>query len=165
MQSYVARIESTSVPDRIQIVPNHMRTSTASRAHPPSASGERPGAITFTGSNTAERRLAVRYPLELGIRFRSLSEKSSFSGVGLVVNASRRGVLVVSRDDITVGARVEMLLDWPFRLDGRIPLQLVAAGRVLRRGKSGFAATIERYEFRTLRSSCLSSDQFTSLRC
>jgi hypothetical protein len=60
---------------------------------------------------------------------------------------------VVSQDKIRLGAQVEMTLEWPFLLDSRIPLQLFATGRILRRGASGFAATIERYEFRTRRIS------------
>jgi hypothetical protein len=38
-------------------------------------------------------------------------------------------------------------------LDGRIPLQLFAVGVVLRRGASDFAATFQRYQFRTMRRS------------
>jgi hypothetical protein len=60
---------------------------------------------------------------------------------------------VVSDDEITLGAEVEMTLEWPFLLDGRIPLQLFATGRVVRRGASGFGATIDRHEFRTRRCS------------
>jgi len=60
---------------------------------------------------------------------------------------------VASEHQITVGALVEMSIEWPSMIDGRIPLQLVAVGRILRReeccGTSRFAATFERYEFRT----------------
>ena len=111
-----------------------------------------------------ERRIAVRYTLELGVRFRSLSQTSPFSGTGRVINASRGGVLVASLDTIRVGAQVEMTIEWPFLLDGRIPLQLIASGRILRRGASDFAATIERYVFRTVRSSSLTADLFAIRR-
>jgi hypothetical protein len=93
--------------------------------------------------------------VELSVHFHSVSQTSPFSGVGRVVNASSGGVLVVSQDKVRLGAQVEMTLEWPFLLDGRIPLQLFAVGRVLRRGASDFVATIERYEFRTMRSSSL----------
>ncbi len=64
---------------------------------------------------------------------------------------------MASTQQIIVGALVEMNIEWPFLIDGRIPLQLVAIGRVLRQdatlGASHFAATFERYEFRTIKRS------------
>jgi len=146
----------------MELVLSGMRTSTPALAKLASLLGEHAGTIISNGFHAPERRLATRYPVELSVRFRSKSQRSPFFGVGRVVNASRGGVLVVSRDEITVGSQVEMLMDWPFRLDGRIPLQLFAAGRVLRRGTSDFVATIERYELRTVRSSNFAPDLFTT---
>ena len=106
----------------------------------------------------AERRFKFRYPLNLSVRFRSLSQTSLFSGAGRTVNLSSKGVLVVSQQvvpqaEIGVNARLEMNIEWPSLLEGRIPLQLFAVGIVVRRGASDFAATFERYQFRTMRSS------------
>ena len=109
------------------------------------------------GPVPAERRQNFRYPLELRVRFRSCSAAHSFSGAGKALNLSSGGVLVASTQQIIVGALVEMNIEWPFLIDGRIPLQLVAVGRVLRQdatlGASHFAATLERYEFRTVKRS------------
>jgi len=71
---------------------------------------------------------------------------------------SSGGVLVVtdhllSQHDIRVGSAVGMTLEWPVLLEGKIPLQLFAVGRVVRRGTFEFAATFERYQFRTMRIS------------
>src|SRR5277367_6494043 len=123
-----------------------MLTSTPSLAAIPSLFKEHPKAIISSWPIAAERRSAVRYSVELSVRFRALSQTSPFCGAGRVVNASRGGVWVVSEDKIRLGAQVEMTLEWPFLLDGRIPLRLFATGRILRRGASGFAATMERYE-------------------
>jgi hypothetical protein len=68
---------------------------------------------------------------------------------------SSGGILVVSQHAIVVGELVELRIEWPLLLDGRIPLQLIATGRVLRGGTFHFAAAFERHEFRTLRSSSL----------
>lgn len=109
------------------------------------------------GPVPAERRQNFRYPLKLRVRFRSCSVAHSFSGAGKALNLSSGGVLVASTQQIIVGALVEMNIEWPFLIDGRIPLQLVAVGRVLRQdatlGASHFAATLERYEFRTVKRS------------
>jgi PilZ domain len=111
------------------------------RAYPLESPGER-----------HERRLKSRYALDLTVRFRASAPGSSVSGEGLAVNLSSGGVLVASRNQIAVGSLVEMSIAWPLLLDGRTPLQLIAVGRVLRRGARHFAATFERHEFRTMKS-------------
>jgi hypothetical protein len=68
-----------------------------------------------------------------------------------VVNISSGGALVafrVSRREISVGAQVEIRIEWPCLLEGRIPLQLFAVGCVLRRGASDFAVAFEVHQFR-----------------
>lgn len=106
----------------------------------------------------AERRFKFRYPLELGVRFCSSSAGPSFSGAGVVVNLSSGGILVASEHEVTEGALVEMRIEWPSLLNGRVPLQLVAVGRILRRDASQFAATFERHQFRTMKSSSVTPD-------
>ena len=92
---------------------------------------------------SADRRQRYRYSLKLGVRFGS-SE-------GMIVNMSSGGVLIASSNQPPVGELVEMRIEWPSLLDGRIPLQLIAMGRILRQGPSRFAAALERYEFRTVK--------------
>jgi hypothetical protein len=99
----------------------------------------------------AERRVKFRYPLDLTVRFRCPTAGSS--GEGLAVNLSSGGVLVASRHQIALGSVVEMSIEWPLLLNGETPLQLIAVGRVLRRGSYHFAAKFERHEFRTMKSS------------
>ena|SRR5579863_3645395 len=114
------------------------------------------GARLSSSTVPAERRLKVRYPLDLGVRFRLISGKPGFWGVGRTVNVSSGGVLVflqhVAQHGISAGARIEISIEWPSLLDEKIPLQLVASGQVLRLGASVFAATLERHQFRTMSS-------------
>jgi hypothetical protein len=117
-------------------------------------------AIVTGGLPRAERRFKSRYPLDLNVRFRCLSG-SFFSGMGQTVNLSSGGILVVSREpvsqhEMSVGALLEMRIEWPSMLDGKVPLQLIAVGRVVRRRAAGFAATFEQYKFRTASASQLS---------
>ena len=100
----------------------------------------------------AERRVKVRYPLDLSVRFRYFHAGSRFSGAGLTVNLSSGGALVASKHRTHVGVLVEMSMEWPSMLDGRVSLQLIAVGRVVRIGPSLFAVSFERHEFRTMRS-------------
>lgn len=108
----------------------------------------------FDQAISAERRSKVRYPLNLSVRFRSLSVSPGFSGVGRTVNLSSSGILVffehIALDEIRVGAALQMSIEWPSLLDDRIPLQLFAAGRILRLDSSTFAAALDRHQFRTM---------------
>ena len=96
-----------------------------------------------------ERRSKVRFPLELRVRFRSLGKTHSVAGIGLVVNMSSGGVLVAYPHEISLGASMELSMEWPPRLDGRVPLQFVAVGTVVRRERFRFAVGLERHHFRT----------------
>ena len=112
------------------------------------------GALVATRPTRSERRSKFRFPLDLTVRFRPLTG-SLFSGAGRAVNVSSGGVLVVSQrvvspKEISVGALVEMSIEWPSLLDGKVPLQLFAVGCVVRRRTFDFAAAFERYQFRTL---------------
>lgn len=113
--------------------------------------------IVFDQPLGDERRSKVRYTLDLSIRFRSVSGSTLVSGAGRTLNLSSGGVLVFSEhvalNEIGGSAVLEMSIEWPFMLDNRIPLQLFAVGRILRRGTSTFAARFDRHQFRTRSSS------------
>jgi len=120
--------------------------------------GERHRATVLSWPIQAERRSKVRYPLYLGVRFRYFAEGSLLFGVGRTVDVSSSGVLVtspriISPHEIRAGVDVEMSIEWPPLLDGRISLQLFAMGRVVRLEPFHFAASFERHELRTMKSS------------
>jgi hypothetical protein len=106
------------------------------------------GAIS--GRVPFERRSRARFPLELRVNFRSLNRRSSFEGAGWIANISSSGVLVQSPSGVRVGARLELKIELPMRLDGLIALQLVARGRIVRCEGSRFAVSVTRYQFRTM---------------
>jgi hypothetical protein len=64
---------------------------------------------------------------------------------------SSAGVLVASETQLRPGARVELSIEWPSLLDGQVPLQLVAAGTIVRCEASYFAVRLIRHQFRTTR--------------
>jgi len=137
-----------------------MPTWTHSSARTLSFPEEHSGQIVASRPIRAERRSKLRYPLDLSVRFRPISGKFPFSGAGRAVNVSSGGLLVVSQHIVSqrvinVGEHVELSIEWPSLLDGKIPLQLFAVGRVVRSRASVFAAAFERYQFRTVRSSNL----------
>ena len=98
----------------------------------------------FLQSEVLERRSKVRFPLELRVRYRSLARRCPAEGTGVVMNMSRSGVLVSSDHAISEGVRVELNIEWPSLLDGRVPLQVVTVGRVVRCEPSRFAVVLAR---------------------
>ena len=98
-----------------------------------------------------ERRSSVRYPLVLEVRYLIRAGKCS-SGTGQTVNMSSGGILISSQHRMEVGTQIEASLRWPWSLDGKVPLQLVAVGRIVRSGAHFFAVNLERHHFRTMKS-------------
>ena len=96
-----------------------------------------------------ERRSTRRYPLQLQVRYRATSARLSLSGSGQTLNISSAGLLIASSQAVREGLRLQLNVDWPWLLDDRTPLQLIAESRVVRADASQFAVTLERYQFRT----------------
>lgn len=134
---------------------NHNMTSTHSFTRVLSFPEGYRDPFSINGPIPPERRLKSRFAFDLSVRFRFLCGTSCYSGVGRAINVSSCGVLVStehagSRYHLRLGAQVEMSFEWPALLDGKIPLQLLAVGLVVRFTTSVFAATLVRYEFRTM---------------
>jgi hypothetical protein len=67
------------------------------------------------------------------------------------MNMSSTGVLIACRHEIDAGTRLELNIEWPCMLDGRVPLQLVTSGTVARCETSSFAVVLGHHQFRTIR--------------
>src|SRR5579859_5083195 len=98
----------------------------------------------FAPPVSIERRSRDRFPLQLPVRYRTIGRGPAFGGVGCVVNMSSGGVLVGYQHEISPGTRMELNIEWPSLLDGRVPLQLVMVGRVVRCETSGIALVLAR---------------------
>ena len=98
-----------------------------------------------------DRRSKRRFPINLTVRYRSLNRRDAFCGVGSTVNVSSKGLLISGPGGVELGARIEVTMEWPFVLGGRIPLQLVTRGQIVRQEESSFAVTFKRYQLRTRR--------------
>ena len=99
-----------------------------------------------------ERRSKVRFPLGLLVSYRALGRGSQCSGDGWVVNMNRSGALVSAGHEVKVGKRMELSIEWPFLLYGRVPGHLVTEGEVVRCDTSSFAMTLTRCQFRTAKN-------------
>jgi hypothetical protein len=94
-------------------------------------------------SPSTDRRSRVRFPLDLAFSCRTLERRVRY-GAGRTVNISSAGILVESPDTFAPGTSVELTAEWPVRLQGWIPLQLVVTGSVVRCELCRFAMTADR---------------------
>jgi hypothetical protein len=65
-------------------------------------------------------------------------------------NISSGGIFFfTSGEFFAPGTLAELSIAWPMLLNNRVPMKLLAFGRVVRSDASGTAVAISRYEFRT----------------
>jgi hypothetical protein len=101
---------------------------------------------TLQDPEVNDRRGAKRFPLELDVQYRVLHEHAVS---GRTINISSNGVLFTTCESLAQGVRVEMAIDWPVRLEGRVRLRLVAIGIVVRTDGATAAVRMARHHFRT----------------
>jgi hypothetical protein len=91
-----------------------------------------------------DRRSQRRFPMFIYLRY----IVSGVEGVGRTLNISSNGAMIQVPQTLPTGRRIRLFLDWPARLEDRIPLQLVVNGVILRSTAAGTAIAILSYEFR-----------------
>jgi c-di-GMP-binding flagellar brake protein YcgR len=117
---------------------------------------QKAGGRNFGG--TVERRGNSRFPVKEDVRYRVLQSKAvQVSGSGKTLDISSGGILFTTHERLLPGRLVEIAVNWPARLHGTCPLQLVATGRVVRSDEDTAAVRIERYEFKTRASSAVAA--------
>ena len=90
-------------------------------------------------------------PIERAVRYRMLGGKRT-TGSGRTLNMSSSGILFTTESGLAAGQRVELSVSWPARLNDIVPLHLVTVGRLVRVEAQQAAVAIERWEFKTCRS-------------
>ena len=98
----------------------------------------------------SDLRTHQRYPIELEIEYRLLSKgRSERLGSGKTRNISSGGVLLEVAGSPPEGGSIEVMVSWPFLLEGVCPLRLVMRGRIVRSDAHGVAIQSNFHEFRT----------------
>lgn len=97
-----------------------------------------------------EQRLHPRYPIVLDVEYRLINRgRIERLGSGRTLNISSGGVLMEVPEQMPSGGLIELLLNWPFLLEGVCPLKLVMRGRIVRCDANGVAIKARHHEFRT----------------
>lgn len=103
-----------------------------------------------TTKDANERRASDRFPIERDVRYKVLSRNTNDeTGAGKTLNMSSNGVLFTTDGLLVPGRKVELAISWPAQLNSKVPLKLVARGRVVRSEDGIAAVEIQQYEFRT----------------
>lgn len=108
---------------------------------------------------TGERRAKPRFPLQLPVSFRTLSPPHcSGAPSGTTVNISTTSVTFETGENLQPYQHVLLAVEWPARLDNRIPLTLFLDGRILRCENGVAAMRVHKHEFKTRRAPAAPAD-------
>lgn len=106
--------------------------------------------VRFLEKRRVDQRVTRRYPISLEIEYKVLRKgRVERLGLGRTLNVSSGGVLFQATDELPAGSSVELLMQWPFLLEGVCPLKLVIHGSVVRSDSKGVAIRNKHHEFRT----------------
>jgi hypothetical protein len=93
-----------------------------------------------------ERRAAVRVRIECPSRYETNSGPKQ-SGVGHTIDMSNTGIAFTTESLLPADAKLTLLVRWPVRLEGDIPIELHAAGRIARTEEMKAALEVDSISF------------------
>lgn len=102
------------------------------------------------GRNAGSPAPKRRYPVQVDLSYKLL--RNGFvaaRGLGRTLEFSDGKISFHTDRTLDLGADLELLLDWPLRIDGVCPLQLVVFGHVIGSDEGGSTLQIVRHKFRT----------------
>ena len=98
-----------------------------------------------------ERRQDRRYQLQLELRWKLIRRRRVLDvGTGQTIDVSSGGILFDAGRHLPEGLNVELSISWPVLLHNVAPLQLIAAGKIVRGDGRRVAIQTVQHEFRTV---------------
>jgi len=115
------------------------------------------GTVAFRGGPAAEsdaiggeRRQNRRYQMQLELKWKLIRRRRVLdTGTGHTVDVSSGGFLFDAGRHLPEGLNVELSISWPVLLHNVAPIQLVAAGKIVRGNGRQVAIQTVQHEFRT----------------
>ena len=104
------------------------------------------------GIDQPDRRANQRYPITLEVEYQ-VPDRYGFqqNGLGRTINISSRGVLLDVSDPLPNQCPIRLSINWPFLLDGSIPLKLVMRGNIVRVLDNRIAVRVTEHAFHLAR--------------
>jgi hypothetical protein len=101
-------------------------------------------------TNRPDQRSCRRYPITLEVEYKLLNKgRVERLGSGKTLNMSSGGVFFEATDTLPAEGPIELVMNWPFLLEGVCPLKLVMRGHIVRRDGQRIAVHAKHHEFRT----------------
>ena len=97
-----------------------------------------------------ERRMGVRVPLSCAMWYETSSMTHKRRGEGRVIDISSSGVAFTTESALRRNTRVALHIQWPVQLEGEIPVELIASGKVVRTEQSRTALQYDQFNFKIL---------------
>ena len=98
-----------------------------------------------------DRRQDRRYHLQLELKWKLIRRRRVLdTGTGQTVDVSSGGILFDAGRHLPEGLNVELSIAWPVLLHNVAPMQLVAAGKIVRGDGHRVAIQTMQHEFRTV---------------
>jgi hypothetical protein len=102
------------------------------------------------GAARIERRGSVRFPITLDVRYSVLHRNGpAETGSGRLIDVSSSGLRFIAEAPVALGLKLDVAINWPVLLDGRIQLQLTVSGIVVRSSGNEVSMRIQKHDFRT----------------
>jgi hypothetical protein len=97
-----------------------------------------------------ERRASTRFPLTLEVRYSVLHRRApAETDSGQIIDLSSSGLRFAAQRPLEPGLKLDVAINWPVLLDGRVQLQLIVTGVVVWSSGTETALQIHRHDFRT----------------
>src|SRR5215467_10584989 len=98
----------------------------------------------------SERRLHQRYPITFDVEYEVPGGNGArLMGFGRTINICSRSVLLEISDPLPNRCRIRLSINWPFLLDGSIPLRLLMHGNIVRVAGNTIAVEVTGHTFHT----------------
>jgi hypothetical protein len=95
-----------------------------------------------------ERRTGVRVPLGYTMWYETDSRAPKDTGEGRVIDMSSTGIAFTTESLLRKNTRVELRIPWPVQLEGDVPVELYAAGKIVRAEPAKAALQYDKIAFR-----------------
>jgi hypothetical protein len=93
-----------------------------------------------------ERRAAPRAPLECPMRYETHSELKQ-SGRGHTIDISSTGISFTAESPLLFSTKITLFVAWPVRIEGNVPVELRAVGKLARSEETMAAMQLESVRF------------------
>jgi len=109
-----------------------------------------PRVVRLLDGRRVDPRAHRRYPISLSVDYKLLNKgRVERLGSGHTLNVSTGGACFECADPLPAQGTIELMMDWPFLLQGVCQLKLVMRGSIVRIDGQRIAVRVQRHEFRT----------------